>query len=297
LNFISSDYGVLEPFQDDSSAVRTLRALYIIIITVLFLNILIAMLNLKIKKADKNAANLYHLQMASLQVEIELGLLSSAERERRDWFPTWFTYSMTETEQRTWEDYVRKNKLKWDEDNDFAESKDNAPPPPPLPKEQNDGWANLGGTATEPLLDTDGVAEDGDLYGPGFTSASQQRTSVNVADDDSWTTEDEAKEVTPLPQSSSVAGSSPSATNEGTPNTQPSASKQSKAPRTEGATSSGTDERTQANDTAGEELACEVCGNPAKSCLGCGLVAYCSREHQKQDWKTHKVACKGKGKE
>lgn len=73
LNFISSDYGVLEPFQDFSAAVRTLRALYIIIITILFLNMLIAMLNLKIKHADKNARNLYHLQMASLQVEIELG--------------------------------------------------------------------------------------------------------------------------------------------------------------------------------------------------------------------------------
>lgn len=131
------------------------------------------MLNLKIKKADKNAANLYHLQMASLQVEIELGLLSSSERKRRDWFPTWFTYSMTETEQHTWEDYVEKNKLNWDEDNDFAESKDNAPPPPPLPKEQDDGWGNLGGVATEPLLDTEALAEDDNLYGPGSSSASQ----------------------------------------------------------------------------------------------------------------------------
>jgi len=86
LNFISSDYGALEPFESEFVAVKTLRALYIIIITILFLNTLIALLNLKIKAADKNASNLFHLQMASLQVEIELGLLSSSERKRRDWY-------------------------------------------------------------------------------------------------------------------------------------------------------------------------------------------------------------------
>jgi hypothetical protein len=85
LNFISSDYGALEPFESEFAAARALRALYIIAITILFLNTLIAILNLKIKTADKNASNLFHLQMASLQAETELGLLSSSKRKRRDW--------------------------------------------------------------------------------------------------------------------------------------------------------------------------------------------------------------------
>ena len=127
LNFIASDYGALAPFQPVSAAITVLQALYIIVITILLLNALIAILNLKMKQADKNAANLYHLQMASLQVEIELGLLSSAERARQEWFPVWFSYSMTETEKRNWEDYLEKNPLKWTDENNFGEEKDHAP--------------------------------------------------------------------------------------------------------------------------------------------------------------------------
>jgi hypothetical protein len=109
LNFISSDYDAMGPYEE-SPAVRTLRALFTITITILFLNMLIAILNLKIKDADENAGNLYYLQMASLQIEIELGMISSSERARRDWFPEWFSYSMTETEKRIWKKYVEENR-------------------------------------------------------------------------------------------------------------------------------------------------------------------------------------------
>ena len=39
---------------------------------------------------------------------------------------------------------------------------------------------------------------------------------------------------------------------------------------------------------------CGTCGSPANLiCGGCGDVAYCSKDHQKKDWKTgHKVNCK-----
>ena len=38
LNFIPSNYVALEPFESESAAVRTMRALFIIVITILFLN-------------------------------------------------------------------------------------------------------------------------------------------------------------------------------------------------------------------------------------------------------------------
>lgn len=238
LNFISSDYSVLEPFQDSSVAVRTLRALYIIIITIIFLNILIAMLNLKIKRADRYAKNLYHLQMASLQVEIELGLLSSSERARRDWFPVWFNYSMTETEKRVWEDDVRKNPLKWTEENDFGEDKDHAPCEPAATSKVTAGeedWEHK----TEP---------------PSGSGSGEQRQdgdqSLHGAD-----------------------GSKPAA-------------------------ASGSDDviqdETAEQSSSSIDVACGVCGQPGKRCTSCMSIAYCGKQHQKQDWKNHKSVCKGK---
>ncbi|CAB3361783.1 Hypothetical predicted protein [Cloeon dipterum] len=38
---------------------------------------------------------------------------------------------------------------------------------------------------------------------------------------------------------------------------------------------------------------CAVCTIPAENrCAGCKTTLYCSKEHQKQDWKTHKFLCK-----
>ncbi|KAF4524592.1 hypothetical protein B566_EDAN008547 [Ephemera danica] len=40
-------------------------------------------------------------------------------------------------------------------------------------------------------------------------------------------------------------------------------------------------------------LKCNVCGEAAaQRCGACRNVAYCNREHQKKDWKTHKLLCK-----
>lgn len=43
-----------------------------------------------------------------------------------------------------------------------------------------------------------------------------------------------------------------------------------------------------------EVVMCKVCGETAgvKKCGGCRTVGYCSRDHQKGDWKVHKRACK-----
>lgn len=47
----------------------------------------------------------------------------------------------------------------------------------------------------------------------------------------------------------------------------------------------------------GEKEKCGCCGRVAdlKACAGCGLVKYCNKDCQRQDWKGHKVEC-GKGK-
>ena len=38
---------------------------------------------------------------------------------------------------------------------------------------------------------------------------------------------------------------------------------------------------------------CTVCGAvDANVCSGCHSVSYCSKEHQKMDWKKHKPNCK-----
>lgn len=42
-----------------------------------------------------------------------------------------------------------------------------------------------------------------------------------------------------------------------------------------------------------EAMPCPVCGkaDDTLKCSRCGLVAYCGKEHQKQDWKLHKKVC------
>lgn len=41
-----------------------------------------------------------------------------------------------------------------------------------------------------------------------------------------------------------------------------------------------------------EQFVCAHCGGPANQrCTGCHITFYCSRDHQKQNWKRHKSAC------
>ncbi|KAJ9579508.1 hypothetical protein L9F63_004827 [Diploptera punctata] len=42
-----------------------------------------------------------------------------------------------------------------------------------------------------------------------------------------------------------------------------------------------------------DDVKCDVCSAPAAhKCSACKQVAYCSKEHQKEDWKKHKSACR-----
>jgi hypothetical protein len=49
-----------------------------------------------------------------------------------------------------------------------------------------------------------------------------------------------------------------------------------------------------AGPEATELLACAVCGKVegAQKCGRCKAVSYCSKDHQKEDWKSHKAGCR-----
>src|SRR6266487_5490969 len=64
------------------------------------------------------------LQLQFLYPSYFSGLLANAENSR---FPEWFSYSMTETEKRVWNEYVDKNPLKWLDENNFNEDKEHVP--------------------------------------------------------------------------------------------------------------------------------------------------------------------------
>lgn len=56
IKFMASDYDALKVWERSSAAARTLRSLYIIVVTILLLNTLIALLNLKVKSADEQVS-------------------------------------------------------------------------------------------------------------------------------------------------------------------------------------------------------------------------------------------------
>lgn len=53
INFMAGDFSPLEPWNDSMVSVRILESIFIIIVTVLLLNVLIALLNLAVGEAAK----------------------------------------------------------------------------------------------------------------------------------------------------------------------------------------------------------------------------------------------------
>lgn len=45
--------------------------------------------------------------------------------------------------------------------------------------------------------------------------------------------------------------------------------------------------------TMESQTTCAICGkNAIHKCSACGNVYYCSKQHQKEDWRNHAKACK-----
>jgi len=60
--------------------------------------------------------------------------------------------------------------------------------------------------------------------------------------------------------------------------------------------SSSTGTSTSASSSISRRL-CPLCGQPGtKVCAGCSKVGYCSKEHQRDHWKEHKLVCAQKHK-
>ena len=52
-------------------------------------------------------------QVAEMIVDIEKYFLTPRERSRSDWFPTWFTYTVSESEMAEWEKWMEVKGKEW----------------------------------------------------------------------------------------------------------------------------------------------------------------------------------------
>ncbi|DAA74727.1 TPA_exp: Uncharacterized protein A8136_3043 [Trichophyton benhamiae CBS 112371] len=291
IKFMASDYDALKVWERSSAAARTLRSLYIIVVTILLLNTLIALLNLKVKSADERSRLLWLRQMASLQCEIELGLLWHRERRRRDWFPEWFTYTMSEGEKRDWAAHVEQSPLRWTKENDFGEDKDHGPGARHEPQTQapDNGKSSVAG---KPDVDVDIQEEAGsqeqqkEASGEESSPPSEPLLYINGNPAKLMDTTTTTKEK---PEDKNVS-------DEGEASNQ--AASQQQRQDTAGPSSSESDPKPnpKPEPQTGPEKKCVVCSAPGKLCLGCKKVAYCGTEHQRLDWANHKATCKGKQK-
>ncbi|EZF27638.1 hypothetical protein H112_00321 [Trichophyton rubrum D6] len=292
IKFMASDYDALKVWERSSAAARTLRSLYIIVVTILLLNTLIALLNLKVKSADEQSRLLWLRQMASLQCEIELGLLWRQERRRRDWFPEWFTYTMSEGEKRDWTAHVEQSPLRWTKENDFGEDKDHGPGALQEPRAQTptNGKSSVAG---KPDVDVDTLEEEAgsqeqqkETSDEEFSPPSEPLLYINGEPAKFTDTATTTKEK---PENKDVS-------DEGEASDQ--AASQQQRQDTTGPSSSESDPKPQPKPEpqTGPEKKCVVCSAPGKLCLGCKKVAYCGTEHQRHDWANHKTTCKGKQK-
>lgn len=229
--------------------------------------------------------------MASLQCEIELGLLWRRERRRRDWFPEWFTYTMSEGEKRDWTAHVEQSPLRWTKENDFGEDKDHGPGAhqEPRTKTPDNGKSSVAG---KPDVEVDGQEEEG----------GSQEQQKEASDEESsppskpllYINGEPAKFTDTTTTTTKEKPENKGVSDEGEASNQ--AASQQQRQDTAGSSSSESDPKPkpEPESQTGPEKKCVVCSAPGKLCLGCKKVAYCGTEHQRHDWANHKSICKGK---
>ncbi|KIJ24390.1 hypothetical protein M422DRAFT_274851 [Sphaerobolus stellatus SS14] len=123
INFMANEFDSLDAWKDSLVSIQILQSLFTVVVSILLLNVLIALLNLKVEAAQIHSRQVWLRQMLILLLETELGLLTDSERKDKRYFQKWFTYTVTETERRAWETYVLKNKLGLDYSDDDNEGK------------------------------------------------------------------------------------------------------------------------------------------------------------------------------
>ncbi|KAF8520010.1 hypothetical protein BU17DRAFT_65658 [Hysterangium stoloniferum] len=111
ITFMTNDFTSLEPFTESLVSIQVLRAVFTVLFSILLLNSLIALLNLRVEAADNRSRTIWRRQMAAMIVEIERGILTARERKNPRWFPRWFTYNITEDEKNQWQYYIDKQPL------------------------------------------------------------------------------------------------------------------------------------------------------------------------------------------
>ncbi|KAJ3029012.1 hypothetical protein HDV00_009811 [Rhizophlyctis rosea] len=297
LKFATNDFDSLS---SSDPASRTVQALYTIMVSILLLNVLIALLNVVVNGATEKARIIWFFQMAAHLCEVEVSLLLPRERRQRDWFPLYFTYTMTEAERSTWKDFQEKNPVNgpWVEDDGNGKGK------PP-----SQGSAVAGGSAVPAE-----TAQQQNAATPAPRPASR---IVDLEDDprydDGWEDVDDNGEIDAGQNVPTGTG-----TNDGNANLQPTSvtspvttaptsvteppaivedlAPDSTSSQPAPATSSAPPTPTPTNATPSTTHPCAVCSKPGRLCANCRKVAYCSVEHQREDWrKGHKDVCKKDG--
>jgi hypothetical protein len=111
--FMSNDFKSLEPWKDSMTSIRLLRPLYTIIVSILLLNMLIALLITSYLcrhlKSSFQSRNIWYRQWAAMLVEIERGVLTESERKNPHWFPRWFNYTLTESDRNEWQSFMENH--------------------------------------------------------------------------------------------------------------------------------------------------------------------------------------------
>ncbi|KAJ8469516.1 hypothetical protein ONZ45_g16864 [Pleurotus djamor] len=280
ITFMSNDFNSLDPWKDELVTIRILRAIFTVVVSILLLNCLIALLNLKVEAADLKSRNIWIRQMAMLLVEIERGLLTDSERRRPHWFPRWFTYILTESERRRWQDFVDRNPL----DLGYGPDDDDKGKGPGIQPTTVAPAPGPSGPSQPPHSDANKSAAP-----TPHTSTIVPSPDANPSDKPDVPT---TVPISPPTQGGSAAQShsphvaSPSTTVENIP----------LVPLKSSVSQSASEEASSSSDPLSVDK-CQICNlGTTLVCSNCKSARYCSAEHQLVHWKEHKKVCKGKGK-